>query len=97
MRDGERLSLQAGLPRPWAGPGGRAARRVRLDGDPAPVIAAVTGNALGGDLQIALGADIRIVAPDARMSVMEIRWGLVPDMTGFEVLPSWSAGTSLGS
>ena len=47
-----------------------------------PVIAAVHGVALGGGLQIALGADIRIVAPDVRMSVLEIRWGLVPDMTG---------------
>ena len=47
-----------------------------------PVIAAVHGVALGGGLQVALGADLRIVAPDARLSVMEIRWGLVPDMTG---------------
>ncbi len=52
-----------------------------------PVIAAVRGNALGGGLQIALGADIRIVAPDARLAVLEIRWGLVPDMTGTQVLP----------
>ncbi len=49
---------------------------------PVPVIAAVHGVALGGGIQLALGADIRIVAPDARMSVLEIRWGLVPDMTG---------------
>ena len=41
-----------------------------------PVIAAVHGVALGGGLQIALGADLRIVAPDARLSVLEIRWGL---------------------
>jgi enoyl-CoA hydratase/carnithine racemase len=47
-----------------------------------PVIAAVHGVALGGGIQIALGADLRFVAPDARMSVLEIRWGLVPDMTG---------------
>ena len=52
-----------------------------------PVIAAVTGNALGGGLQIALGADIRIVAPDARLSVLEIKWGLIPDMTGSQLLP----------
>jgi enoyl-CoA hydratase/carnithine racemase len=49
---------------------------------PVPVIAAVHGVALGGGIQIALGADLRFVAPDARMSVLEIRWGLVPDMTG---------------
>ncbi len=54
---------------------------------PVPVIAAVHGVALGGGLQVALGADVRIVAPDARLSVLEIRWGLVPDMTGTEVLP----------
>ena len=47
----------------------------------------MTGNALGGGLQIALGADIRIVAPDAKLSVLEIRWGLIPDMTGSQLLP----------
>jgi enoyl-CoA hydratase/carnithine racemase len=49
---------------------------------PVPVIAAVHGVALGGGCQIALGADIRIVHPEAKMSILEIRWGLVPDMTG---------------
>jgi enoyl-CoA hydratase/carnithine racemase len=49
---------------------------------PVPVIAAVHGVAFGGGIQIALGADIRIVAPDARLSVMELKWGLIPDMTG---------------
>ena len=53
---------------------------------PAPVIAAVHGVALGGGCQIALGADIRYVAPDARLSVLEIRWGLIPDMTGTYML-----------
>jgi len=53
----------------------------------APVIAAIHGVAFGGGIQIALGADIRIVAPDARMSVLEIRWGLTPDMTGTMMLP----------
>src|SRR5690606_38896936 len=53
---------------------------------PQPVIAAVHGHALGGGLQIALGADIRIVAADAKLSVLEIRWGLVPDMTGTAAL-----------
>jgi enoyl-CoA hydratase/carnithine racemase len=51
-----------------------------------PVIAAVHGVALGGGCQIALGADIRIIAPDARMSVLEIRWGLTPDMAGTVLL-----------
>lgn len=49
---------------------------------PVPVIAALHGNVFGGGLQIALGADIRYVAPDAKLSVMEIRWGIVPDMGG---------------
>src|SRR4051794_12343765 len=52
-----------------------------------PVIAALHGVALGGGFQIALGADIRFIAPDARMSVLEIRWGLIPDMTGTQMLP----------
>ncbi|MGI8921284.1 MAG: crotonase/enoyl-CoA hydratase family protein [Solirubrobacteraceae bacterium] len=54
---------------------------------PVPVIAAVHGHALGGGLQIALGADIRIAAPDAKLSVMEIRWGLIPDMGITQALP----------
>lgn len=53
---------------------------------PVPVIAAVHGHALGGGIQLALGADIRFVAPDAELSVLEIRWGLVPDMTGTQAL-----------
>jgi enoyl-CoA hydratase/carnithine racemase len=47
-----------------------------------PVIAAVQGHALGGGLQIALGADIRFVHPQTQLSVREVYWGLVPDMTG---------------
>lgn len=54
---------------------------------PVPVIAAIHGACFGGGLQIALGADIRIAAPDARLSVMEIRWGLVPDMAITQSLP----------
>ena len=53
---------------------------------PVPVIAALHGHALGGGIQLALGADIRIAAPDTKMSVLEIRWGLVPDMTGTQSL-----------
>ena len=49
---------------------------------PVPVIAAVHGVAFGGGLQIALGADIRCVHPEAKLAVMEIKWGLVPDMAG---------------
>ncbi|MGB5703292.1 MAG: crotonase/enoyl-CoA hydratase family protein [Polyangiales bacterium] len=46
-----------------------------------PVIAAVHGVAFGGGLQIALGADLRYVAADAQLSVLEIKWGLIPDMS----------------
>ncbi len=47
---------------------------------PVPVIAAIKGVAYGAGLQIALGADIRYAAPDARLSIMEIKWGIIPDM-----------------
>lgn len=53
---------------------------------PVPVIAAVHGVALGAGLQLALGADMRIVAPDAKLAIAEARWGLVPDMAGFTAL-----------
>jgi phage tail sheath protein FI/enoyl-CoA hydratase/carnithine racemase len=53
---------------------------------PVPVIAAVHGVAFGGGLQIALGADIRYVTSDVKLSVMEIKWGLVPDMAGIALL-----------
>ena len=51
------------------------------------MIAAIHGNCFGGGLQIALGADIRIAAPDAKLSVMEVKWGLVPDMGITQTLP----------
>ena len=53
---------------------------------PVPVIAAVHGAAFGGGLQVALGCDLRFVAPDAKLSVMEIKWGLTPDMGGIALL-----------
>ncbi|CCE06564.1 putative enoyl-CoA hydratase [Bradyrhizobium sp. STM 3843] len=53
---------------------------------PVPVIAAVHGVAFGGGFQLALGADMRYAAPDTRMSIMEIKWGLVPDMAGTPIL-----------
>src|SRR3954467_14496274 len=55
---------------------------------PVPVIAAIHGVAFGGGFQLALGADMRFLAPDARMSIMEIKWGLVPDMAGTPILAS---------
>ncbi len=50
---------------------------------PQPVIAALHGVALGGGLQIAAGADIRIAHPETRLSVRELYWGIVPDMAGY--------------
>ena len=54
---------------------------------PVPVIAAVHGVCYGGGLQIASGADIRIVAPDARIAILETNWGIVPDMGGYVLWP----------
>ncbi len=53
---------------------------------PVPVIAAVHGVAFGGGFQLALGADLRYVTPDAKLSVLEIKWGLVPDMGGMVLM-----------
>ncbi|MFK5634413.1 MULTISPECIES: crotonase/enoyl-CoA hydratase family protein [unclassified Ornithinimicrobium] len=70
------------VPRPWLGTNVFqeacwAWRRL-----PVPVVAAVHGHCLGAGLQLALGADLRVSAPDAQWSVREARWGLVPDMSG---------------
>ena len=54
---------------------------------PAPVICAVTGACIGGGAQIALGADVRLIAPEARMSIREAHWGLIPDMGITRTLP----------
>jgi enoyl-CoA hydratase/carnithine racemase len=53
---------------------------------PVPVIAAVHGVAFGGGFQLMLGADMRYIAPDAKLSIMEIKWGLVPDMAGTQLM-----------
>jgi enoyl-CoA hydratase/carnithine racemase len=49
---------------------------------PVPVVAALAGHALGGGMQLALGADVRIAHPDTKLSMREVHWGLIPDMTG---------------
>jgi enoyl-CoA hydratase/carnithine racemase len=54
---------------------------------PVPVICAIQGAAYGGGLQIALGADIRIAHPEAKLAVMEMKWGIIPDMGGMVLLP----------
>lgn len=54
---------------------------------PQPVIAALHGYAFGGGFQLMLGADIRIAAPETQFSIMEGKWGLVPDMGGMALMP----------
>jgi enoyl-CoA hydratase/carnithine racemase len=54
---------------------------------PAPVIVAIHGHCLGGGLQIALAGDVRFATPDARLSVLEVKWGLIPDMAITRTLP----------
>lgn len=89
-------AMASGERRPGAGSAGPLVTATRTEGGsnsaqhavmvwreiPVPVIAAVHGVALGGGFQLALGPDLRFVAPDTRMSVLEIKWGLVPDMGG---------------
>ena len=70
-----------------AGPATRAQAAAMVWRDlPQPVIAALHGQVFGGGLQIALGADLRIGAPDAQLSIMEIRWGIIPDLGGSQTL-----------
>ena len=78
--------VRAFVPVPWRGTNAFqeacwAWRRL-----PVPVIAAVTGHCYGGGLQIALAADFRVASPDSEWSVLEGRWGLIPDMTGIQGL-----------
>ncbi|KPQ08207.1 MAG: Enoyl-CoA hydratase/carnithine racemase [Rhodobacteraceae bacterium HLUCCA12] len=73
-------------------PPGRAANRFQhpctVWADlPVPVIAALHGPVFGAGLQLALGADIRLAAPETRLSIMEARWGLIPDMGLTRLLP----------
>jgi enoyl-CoA hydratase/carnithine racemase len=78
--------VRAFVPRPWRGTNlfqeaCWAWRRL-----PVPVVAAVQGHCYGGGLQIALAADLRMTTADAQWSVLEARWGLVPDMSGIHAL-----------
>lgn len=78
--------LKAFVPRPLRGTNTFQEAPWAFRRIPVPVIAAVHGHCLGGGLQIALAADFRIAAPDSRWSVLEGRWGLIPDMTGIQAL-----------
>lgn len=69
-------------PAPWLGTNGFqeacwAWRRLRI-----PVIALIHGRCYGGGLQLALAADFRFTTPDAEFSILEAKWGLIPDMSG---------------
>lgn len=80
--------VSAFAPNPLARDGANLFQRVcwewrRL---PAPVIAVVHGHCYGGGVQLALGADFRVTAADARWSVLETKWGLIPDMSGARTL-----------
>ena len=81
-----RAVAAAFVPRPWLGTNTFqeacwAWRRL-----PVPVVAAVHGHCFGGGVQIALGADFRFTTPDAKWSVLESKWGLIPDMSGIQSL-----------
>jgi enoyl-CoA hydratase/carnithine racemase len=88
MATGDRRAAGGNLETPrTAGGANRAQQAVMVWREiPVPVIAAVHGVAFGGGFQLALGADLRFVAPDTRLSVMEIKWGLVPDMAGIVLM-----------
>lgn len=85
MRDPAGIA-KAFAPRPWRGTNTFqeapwAWRRV-----PVPVIAAVHGHCYGGGLQIALAADFRFATPESQWSVLEGKWGLIPDMSGIKAI-----------
>ncbi len=74
------------LPRPWRGTNTFQEACWVWRRLPVPVIAAVQGHCFGGGLQLALAADYRFTAPHAQWSVMEVTWGLIPDMSGIQTL-----------
>jgi enoyl-CoA hydratase/carnithine racemase len=88
MASGERSGGTGLVDTPRTGSGANRAQNAALiwRDIPVPVIAAVHGVALGGGFQLTLGADMRFVAPDTKMAVLEIKWGLVPDMAGTAIL-----------
>lgn len=86
LADAKSSFVKGFTPRPWRGTNVFqeacwAWRRI-----PVPVIAVVHGTCFGAGIQLALAADFRITTPDAQWSVMESKWGLVPDMSGVHAL-----------
>ena len=83
----ERIAGSSTAPARTPGGANRAQQAVMVWREiPVPVIAAVHGVAFGGGLQLCLGADMRFVTPEAKLSVMEIKWGLIPDMAGIVLM-----------
>lgn len=78
--------VTAFVPRPWRGTNTFQEACWVWRRLPVPVIAAVSGHCLGGGLQIALAADFRVATPDSRWSVLEGKWGIIPDMSGIRSL-----------
>ena len=85
MKTPQKLAIGL-IPRPWRGTNTFQEACWVWRRLPVPVIAAVHGHCLGGGLQLALAADFRITTPDAQWSVLEGKWGLIPDMTGVQSL-----------
>jgi enoyl-CoA hydratase/carnithine racemase len=91
MASGERSNRDASAalltPKRTAGGANRAQQACMVWREiPVPVIAAVHGVAFGGGFQLALGADLRFVAADVKLAVLEIKWGLIPDMAGMVLM-----------
>lgn len=84
--DGPAGVARAFIPRPWRGSNVFQEACWTWRRLPVPVVAAVHGHCFGGGLQLALGADLRFTTADAQWSVMEGRWGLIPDMSGIRSL-----------
>lgn len=74
------------LPRPWRGTNNFQEACWGWRRLPVPVIAVVHGHVYGGGLQLAMAADFRFTTPDSQWSVLETKWGLIPDMTGVRTL-----------
>ena len=85
MRDPVGIA-KAFTPRPWRGTNTFQEAPWTFRRIPVPVIAAVHGHCLGGGVQIALAADFRFATPDSTWSVLEGKWGLIPDMSGIQAL-----------
>jgi enoyl-CoA hydratase/carnithine racemase len=83
----ERITGSNTVPARTPGGANRAQQAVMVWREiPVPVVAAVHGVAFGGGFQLCLGADMRFVTPDAQLSAMEIKWGLIPDMAGIVLM-----------